>query len=442
MKRRQITRFALVMCLLCTILASTVSPAFATAIHEKNGYISKTDALTHFFDCIDQQEWRAWAECFAPSISDSYVSFVSNEENITAGLGILAVEKVELLQITPLDNKDAPRFYRELEEYYASEDSYAYYRVVLNFTCSKENEYFQNGISTHDVILVKENGLWYVGAMCGTQENVKRTLLSASCGDTEISTQGIGHGLIPFTTQPATIKVKNEKNTVETLSRKDFVLRATCNEVGTAINPSTRKLYSLEAIKAVAMATKMFGWWAAIGHYREDKGCDLTTTDIVSFRSYFLTTDAQTKRVSGAVDTIWPFAAISSAKTGGQVFSAGYRKGTYSDGRGDNSVLWQAGSEYLATVKGYDWKKILHHYYDNSTPNCEENIGVIQIVCSGSHNYGAYQSDAIYHWRNCLRCGIQSKEKHTWKLSGNYQKCTSCGHSIMVARIAPTTDEK
>jgi hypothetical protein len=54
----------------------------------------------------------------------------------------------------------------------------------------------------------------------------------------------------------------------------EFIVNATCNEVG-------NMGYSDDALKANIMAIKMCGWWAKAGRYREAIGCDIKFGDLI-----------------------------------------------------------------------------------------------------------------------------------------------------------------
>lgn len=90
---------------------------------------------------------------------------VNNEENHTNNVGLLTVSSVELCSIELVGDDFASMFYKELIPYYDDPSTVACYFVDLDMTVNVDNGYFHNGKTRQVMILVKDNGTWYAGAI-------------------------------------------------------------------------------------------------------------------------------------------------------------------------------------------------------------------------------------------------------------------------------------
>ncbi|NLL39835.1 MAG: hypothetical protein GX254_09670 [Clostridiales bacterium] len=177
------------------------------------------------------------------------------------------MNNVDILSIVKVSNIYATKFYTELLSFLDNEDDYECYQVGINTRVNEDNGYFSNGVSYHIVILVKDNNEWGIGAMYSCPQELLPTNVYMP--------QGIGWGLITFISEPSTIDVMDENGTIHyNEDFTEFIVNATCNEVG-------NMGYSDDALKANIMAIKMCGWWAKAGRYREAIGCDIKFGDLI-----------------------------------------------------------------------------------------------------------------------------------------------------------------
>lgn len=322
-----------------------------------------------YLESINSGDWNNWVSFFAPSVQDDYEMFVSNESNLQNNTGILTVNSVDVLSVEKVDNSYAPKVYPELMEYFASESTYECYKVDMDTDVNQDNGYFSDGISSHLVILVKDNDEWHIGTMLGCPDE-----LNDANSFSSISTRQ-GYGFCDCGSEPSTIDVMNEKGKVDYgVDFEDFIVNVTCNEIG-------NEGYDTEALKANIIAVKMCGWWAYEADYRREiYGCHIKNGD-VNYLSYLETTDENTKTVEDAVSDMDGWRMVSSSGTGGKLFYAAYFAGSYNSTGKGTGQLRQNGSNYLAESLGYDWKEILHYYYDGSSHN-NPDVGTVQITNS------------------------------------------------------------
>lgn len=235
-------------------------------------------------------------------------------------------------------------------------------------TVNEDNGYFSNGISSHLIILVKDNDGWHIGTMLGCPSELN---------DMTVLSNNIlrkGYGFCNCGTEPSTIDVMDEKGTVhKNVSFEDFIINVTCNEIG-------NEGYNTNALKANIIAVKMCGWWAVEANYRETYGCDIKNGD-VNYRSSLKTPDTNTQIVKNAVSDLDGWRMVSSSETGGKLFFASFFAGSANATGKGTGRLRQNGSNYLAESLKYDWKQILHYYYDNSSYN-NPDVGTVQITNS------------------------------------------------------------
>ena len=386
-----------------SVTASCIKRDTLAATLDLNVISSNEQLVYDYYNSINDGDWQAWAEYYARGIRESYENFVSDKDSQANRTGILAVDSTRVISITKVSNTYAP-YYRELEQYYNSPESYECYMVGIDMTVSKETKYYYNGINYKLVIIVNDDGEWGIGATCGCPAelmlNAKGTLpveeaiesyserafgSSQNFTDSNIITHHIGQGFISgdLSSPPSTINVGDGKvgsggqperksDATFTPTFSDYVYNATSNEI-----PYT---YDEEAIKACAVAVKMYAWWCSLGTYREAYGCDLLGN---YDQTYDNTMTTYPSAVSTAIDDVIDYYIISGSDIGkdsGKLFSTNcnnYKSNNYAG----SGRLIQSGAQSLATNSNYSWQEIVHYYFDNSTYN-HDNCGVVQI---GTH---------------------------------------------------------
>ena len=134
-------------------------------LENPSDYAEEMALVQNYWDLVDQGKWLEWANLYAPVERDESLNFVNNEENYTNNVGLLTVSSVKLCNAVLVEDEAASMFYKELIPYYDDPNTVACYLVELDMTVNVDNGYFSNGKSRHVMILVKDDGVWYVGAM-------------------------------------------------------------------------------------------------------------------------------------------------------------------------------------------------------------------------------------------------------------------------------------
>lgn len=351
----------------------------STPSMDERNLSSNEKIVFDFVDSINTRYWGNWVSFYSPTVKDYYNNFVNSSSNLADNVGILNVVSTDVVSMEKVSNRYAPKFY-ELAEYFESEDDYETYLVGIDMDVNENNEYFYDGVNYKLVVLVNDNGNWNVGGQSGApieallesngvsvDEAIDAYALRVF-GSTAIPF-GVGYGLLEAGSTPSTIKVANASGTtVYNVNFGDFVKNATQNEIG-------NMGFNANAIKAQAMAVKMTGWWCKVAQYRDSVGADIQYGDVA-----YVDGTTVNQSVKDAYSGISSYKMVSNSSTSGKLFYAAYFAGKKdSTGKGTGQ-LRQNGAEYLATNASYkyDWKQILHYYYDNSSYN-NPDVGIVQI---------------------------------------------------------------
>ncbi len=370
------------------------------AVCELTGDPAQEAAVRAYWDAVDRNDWEAWVDCHAPSIRGDYQDFALNPQNQADGLGVLAIKHAQIVSMERVEDGFAPKFYKELADFYEKKD-FACYLVEINATVDHANDFFSTGKSRHICIVVKQDDLWYMGA------------IYAYTNEYEDAMRGIGKGFVDFVTQPSTIVIKPKVGDARSVNFTEAVVNITCNEIG-AMG------YKTAAVYANVMAVKMLCWWARAGHYREGKGYDIGHPE-VTYRLPIATNESQTQVIRKAVSTLKARYMVTSK---GKLFYADYHADDFGQGSG---TLSQKGSNRLAKNE-YTWRQILHYYYDNSKPNSDYSVGIIEFGHECKHaKSSTYSSSPTQHWFACTICGAKfNTANHSWVAYSGYYKCSVC----------------
>ncbi len=94
--------------LTCALALCFSFPVFAVSQNEFELSEQQQVIMEHFHS-INEGNWSKWASYYAPSIRDSYESFSGNLTNQSQNIGILTVNRVNILNIEKVDNSVAYR---------------------------------------------------------------------------------------------------------------------------------------------------------------------------------------------------------------------------------------------------------------------------------------------------------------------------------------------
>lgn len=394
--------------------------------------IQAEQKIYEFYDKIDSGEWDDWAMCFAPCVRERYISFTSNEENLAKGVGILCVRSAEILEIEPITLSYQPDDYGndELRLLLSSDDNYSCYKLHVRYEVEKPNDYFSNGDFEKYVLLVRENGEWYVAAHHDYFEYECPIVNTNKIGKLEATRDSDDQSnMYTFCNARKNINVFSGTS-IHSVPFVDFIINTTCNEIG-------NMMYDDDAIIANIIAIKMCGWYCFAHSVNADEGYDIVginsvgKTSLVAYDhgNYNGCLQSQITRITSLVNTYMKYYMVTSAASGGKLFFPNYRAGSANANGAGGGRLYQNGSNYLATNSnyGYSWKQILHYYYDNSQ-EIGGSVGIVQIKSCSHSPDSSFYSDGSYHWHQCTRCtAVCNKSQHTWVSYPTYFECSVCG---------------
>lgn len=420
-----------VLALFCLI---SILPFRVLAETEYSNYAAE-QRVYEFYDRISKGEWQEWALCYAPCVRQMCLEFISNEANINNKAGIFCVNNAEVLDVVQLPQIQHPFDLgnEELSQLFSNPENYVSYKVTVRYTVDEPNAFFCNMDSNELITLVKENGEWFVATESKYfDEDCNNSFPDDSVGCESIGIMGYSDDISPvasFGNAPDPIRVYSGSSAVS-VSFEEFLINTTCNEIGN-LN------FEDDAIIANIVAIKMMGWYCHASGYYDEYGYDIVGvntsgyTPIVAYDhgNFHGCLESNIARITSLVNNCTRYYMLTSD---GKLFDSNYRAGSEgSAGEEGGGRLFQYGSNYLAQ-HGYDWREILHYYYDNSIeyyswskPN--QSIGTVQIV-SCTHSTGPYLSDSYRHWKKCAICtAIRSKGLHTWVDHSTYFQCSVCG---------------
>ena len=184
--------------------------------------------------------------------------------------------------------------------------------------------------------------------------------------------------------------------------------------------------------KAFAIAIKTFGWFMILKP-RADLGCHVRDDNHDQIYSPETRSPSDYPTCDNAMLTTWNTIMVNSDR---QIFKSFYLQGS-------ESTL-QDETQYKGTMYEYEvWKSlvpngmnyinVLKYYYSNCRGT---SVGQIRVC---SNHTGSYTNiTATTHKVNsCTTCKVNIVESHSFRLQGNKQVCTKCGHSVIVMEIQP-----
>lgn len=196
--RRDFMRLSAASIMTASVTLNLGNTAFATAASE-----DPKDVLKNFFESFSPADHESWVNYFASSVYGYYREFAQNAFNQAKRLGLLDIDKAELLYAEKVNNVYAPKYY-EFNRYYDSGTNYACYKTITDME-TETGEYFGNGTNFSLVLMIQESSGWKIGGIC----KCPRNLGSVPAGVT-VSRQS--YGFVSYQTKPA---ITNAINAVD-----------------------------------------------------------------------------------------------------------------------------------------------------------------------------------------------------------------------------------
>ena len=227
-------------------------------------------------------------------------------------------------------------------------------------------------------------------------------------------------------TMPTSINVlRVTKNRVDNVNFKQYCRVVMVCEEGYENRQTDYK-------KAFAIAIKHFGWFRYLKprpdpayHIRDDNQDQVYNPELRSPSNY--------PTCDSAMLSTWNTIMVNSDK---QLFKPFY----YNEGPdADLGTTQYQGTMYEYEVwkslvpNGMNYINVLKYYYSNCRGT---SVGQIRVC---SNHTGSYTNiTATTHKVNsCTTCKVNIVESHSFRLQGNQQICTKCGHSVIVMEIQP-----
>ena len=223
---------------------------------------------------------------------------------------------------------------------------------------------------------------------------------------------------------PSTIKIrKTSDGQVYTRNFKNYCYVVLASEFSCGTDGEV--LPHMNALRANALCIRNVGWYRTLYPLSATGGYHITdsSSNAQNYEwGYESTVSTTFSRQVTAVNNIWAVMMFDCDK---KLFYAPYGSGSYNGNRNTTDPkLYQNGANYLATELGYDYKDILHYYYDNV--NSEKITYGTIVICNYHNKATTYTARAEGHGQKCTTCGYIEFTAHTWKYCGSYNECTVC----------------
>lgn len=397
-----------------------------------------------YWTAVNDGDWVAWVASFAPSAGYDAEELVSRPENYSNNIGILTVMEAEIVSATLIGDENAMQeAYKQLEDFFKSERTYACYRVEVRLTVNEENGYFSNGVNSFIMTLIKENGAWGVGAMSADTmpEEASTLKIDIPPFPTNLpSGSAGGFGDVPgCKAVPSTVNVRDEKNVVhKNVPFDTYLTNVIFHEIGNVFHDN--------AICAHIVQIKTFTWCFFVKKPYVAYGFDICCGH-VSYMSQ-QPSSSVTQNITRCINTVRDYYMASSTGTGSKLFYADFTGDPVpANGGQGGGEFFQNQAQVLASQQNYSWRQILRYFYDDSHPgkgNSNPNVGKVQFLTQGSHTVSsAYSTTTTHHWKTCTKCGTvmsSSYHTHTWVLSYGQYRCSTCGEPKVTSADSFPTD--
>ena len=126
-----------------SIMTASVALNFGNTAFAATASENPKDVLKNFFESFSPTDHESWVNYFASSVYGYYRQFAQNAFNQAKRLGLLDINKAELLYAEKVNNVYAPKYY-EFNQYYDSGTNYACYKTITDME-TETGEYFGNG---------------------------------------------------------------------------------------------------------------------------------------------------------------------------------------------------------------------------------------------------------------------------------------------------------
>lgn len=355
--------------------------------------------ISRYYEYVNQEEVEKVAELYGDKLKSEILVFFGNSQNKINKSGLFGVESAQVENVVELEELDNYEYYG-----YTYSDVKVLF-VQCHMSVSETNKYYSNGINYFKFYVGKSQGsLCMFNLEIPTEHEILSNATSYNEAANYINYRnqmifGVSHQhsnsraydspiYSSVVENPSTIRVLLSDGTVTTVDFKTYCKCVAGGEITT--------LYESEALKACAMAIKMFAIHSVL-RSAGGGGYDITST-----AQTYVPGNTGNSRTNYAVDQIYDLFLLDS---NGCVFPTFYRK-NYNSADGEyckegGGILAQLLAEDMAKYDDMTWTDILKHYYTRKAG----------VTCYNP--YMAYGSliftTAHQHWfsyeAKCIICG-------------------------------------
>lgn len=367
---------------------------------DTNSVVNAQSVITNLVDSINQRDWDVYTSLQANENQIDYREFFNNPANKDNNVGLFNIKSAELKEIRPLPNSLASRF-TKISQYQEEFNEIYSFLAGIDYRVKNENKYYFNGVNYRLVVLGKEKDKWQIVEMSDApieiliplgygfdssdekkalkivEERIKGNIITSN--DNVVETNRASYQDIQL---EKGVKINElENDTIEITSLEDHTRPDYVRVYRTSLGyTQSIDFYSYvknvlpnewdstwddEALRAGAMAGKMYGWYHVYHPKWPQYNADVK--DNAEDQKY-----VPNSEVTSCTLAINYVGGIGLENSDGDVFEAQYLKGTYDDAGMYSGKVSQYGTKYWADLGIMNYLDMLHWYYDYSDKSLGE----------------------------------------------------------------------
>lgn len=427
--------------------------------NKENGDIAKQEGtnlvekdekvLDKYVDNVNKNLYAQLAKCFCGEEEKNLDKFFADAQNKKDHIGIYNVKYISDYGITEMENEEIEVFYDKFEDV-------KIYLVWLECSVKTSNQYHVDGNNYYQMVMVTENNKRKIAEFSVACESIifdaignddfelteeqyenyvcNRISMFEELDDFEVVAEtDLNDGISLMATYtpktlssyvfPTNIRVKNTSTgAIVSKNFKNYCYVVSAGEFGSGTDGATT--VHIEALKAFSLCVRNLAWYRCLYPYSATAQYDIDDKNDQVYNWSLESKLSSFSKNKTAMDAVWNVMMFDGTL---KLFYPSYRAGKYNASTSTSeSLLYQNGANYLATVKGYDYKKILHYYYDSAVGE-KITKGPI-VICSSHKVLAAYYTTNTGHGHKCATCGYVRLSAHTWVKSVSYYQCSVCGY--------------
>jgi hypothetical protein len=357
---------------------------------------SAKNVIYQYASAINNKDWDTLVNLEVSASQTGLKEFLSNPNN--QNQGILSVKSAKIKEIKQLPNEAVNDLFNfdDLQAKYGTIYSLL---VGIDYKVAQESKYYYNGVQ-YDVLLIgQDNGKWKIvdgqdaplevlvpkgygfnsgdeqtalnkdGKLLGTNKESYTNTGSEKTINTQINTLSATTAAVTAPSPcPSTIRVYHQLSTSDPYYHKVTTPIFCPNYVEDVVSHEwgLEGYWKMSVLDAGALAVKTFGWYRTMHPNTNLKQIAADVFDDTNDQTYAENYHTSFPNCTAAVEQDERYVGLMNSA--GQVWLTQYRTGTQGQiGTYHGGIMYQYGSQVLATTNGYYCTDILNYYYAYSS---------------------------------------------------------------------------